>query len=217
MHLDNGISNLLQHSLPQDSNSHLDYSLFTKRTSGQLVVVLVYVDNLIITRDLQLIHETKSQLQDSFKIKDFGELKYFLRIEFARSKEGCKPVTSPLELNAKLTTLEFETHICSTTSDLYSRILVQTLSQFMHSPKSSHMEAALRVVRCVKHCPGLGMLMKAGCSGSLASFWDVDWAACPNSRRSITGYLVKFGDSLISWESKKQSTVSQKFTEVLLR
>lgn len=37
--------------------------------------------------------------------------------------------------------------------------VVQVLSQFMHSPKQSHMNAALRVVKYIKNAPGLGLLM----------------------------------------------------------
>lgn len=51
--------------------------------------MLVIVDDLRITGDdLQLIHDTKTVLKNSFKIKDLGELEYFLWIEFARSTVG---------------------------------------------------------------------------------------------------------------------------------
>lgn len=79
----------------------------------------------------------------------------------------------------------------------------------MHSPKTSHWEVALRVVKYVKSCPGLGVLLSADFSESLTAFSDADWASCPNTRRSVTGYLVKFGFSLISWKFKKQATISR--------
>lgn len=37
---------------------------------------------------MELIEEAKRALQLSFKMKDLGELKYFLGIEFARSSQG---------------------------------------------------------------------------------------------------------------------------------
>ncbi|XP_055829494.1 uncharacterized mitochondrial protein AtMg00810-like [Solanum dulcamara] len=74
-------------------------------------------------------------------------------------------------------------------------IAVHNLSQLMHAPKLSHMEAALRV------------------STSIQGFCDADWESCINTRKSITGYLVMFVDTLISWKSKKQATVSKSSAE----
>ncbi|XP_049348897.1 secreted RxLR effector protein 161-like [Solanum verrucosum] len=86
---------------------------------------------------------------------------------------------------------------------------VQVLSQYMHCPKESHMEAALRVVRYIKEALGLGLLMPAEDSNQLLSYCDSDWGACLETKRSVTGYLVKFRGALISWKSKKQETVSR--------
>ncbi|XP_060182041.1 secreted RxLR effector protein 161-like [Lycium barbarum] len=86
---------------------------------------------------------------------------------------------------------------------------VQVLSQYMHCPKVSHMEAALRVVRYVKEVPGLGLLMPAENTHQLLAYCDSDWGACLETRRSVTGYLVKLGGALISWKSKRQCQGAQ--------
>ena len=87
--------------------------------------------------------------------------------------------------------------------------VVQVLSQFMQKPKVSHWEAALRLVRYIKGCPGQGILLSSEDSNEMEAFCDSDWAACPNTRRLVTGYVIKLGNSLISWKSKKQHTVSR--------
>ncbi|KAL2241352.1 UNVERIFIED_CONTAM: Retrovirus-related Pol polyprotein from transposon RE1 [Sesamum indicum] len=90
---------------------------------------------------------------------------------------------------------------------------VQQLSQYLNQPHDSHWRAALHVVRYLKGCPSKGLYFPASNSLVLRAFCDADWASCPDSRRSLTGYCVFLGDALVSWKTKKQSTVSRSTAE----
>lgn len=47
----------------------------------------------------------------------------------------------------------------------------------------------------------------------LAAYCDAEKASCPNTRKSVTGFLIKHENSLISWKSKKQNSISRSSTE----
>lgn len=63
----------------------------------------------------------------------------------------------------------------------------------------------------------MGLFFAAHGTPQLCAFSDSDWARCRDTRRSITGFSVYFGSSLISWHSKKQSTVSRSSSEAEYR
>ncbi|XP_023763052.1 uncharacterized mitochondrial protein AtMg00810-like [Lactuca sativa] len=51
----------------------------------------------------------------------------------------------------------------------------------------------------------------------LVSYFDADWAGCPKSRRSTSGFCVYLGDNLMSWSSKRQHVVSRSSAEAEYR
>jgi Reverse transcriptase (RNA-dependent DNA polymerase) len=92
-------------------------------SGGKLAIVLVYVDDFILTGDLiKEIQHTKENLSVLFQMKELGELKHILGLEVEKIQEcmflcqykytkdlletygmiECKPLTTPMELNAKL-------------------------------------------------------------------------------------------------------------------
>lgn len=106
-----------------------DYFVFTKKSGTNIVVILIYVDDILLTgSSKELINEAKTSLHQEFKLKNLGELRYFLGIEVLRSKHailinqrkytlelmpelglrGANPALTPLEINQKLTTVEYD-------------------------------------------------------------------------------------------------------------
>lgn len=66
-----------------------DHSLFSMGSGPQLVILLVYVDDIILAGpDLPLIHKVQAWLEENFKLKIIGDLKYFLGLEIAKSTKG---------------------------------------------------------------------------------------------------------------------------------
>lgn len=95
--------------------------------------------------------------------------------------------------------------------------VVHLLSQFMHKPTTSHMQAAKRVLRYLLSCPGQGILLATSSTASLTAYCDSDWAGCPMTRRSTTGFCIFLGSSPISWKSKKQQVVARSTAEAEYR
>lgn len=79
------------------------------------------------------------------------------------------------------------------------------------------MDAALRVLCYLKSALGLGNLLSASSTFCLSAYCDFDWAACHVTPRSLSGYCIKLGHFLISYNSKKKSIVSRSSDEAEYR
>lgn len=102
-------------------------------------------------------------------------------------------------------------HLTITHPDL--SFVVNKLSQFLSQPRTPHLQAAHRVFQSIKASPGQGMFFPTEFDIQLKVFVDADWASCKDSRKSI----VFLGQSLISWKSKKQHTISRSSTKSAYR
>ncbi|KAL0285677.1 UNVERIFIED_CONTAM: Retrovirus-related Pol polyprotein from transposon RE1 [Sesamum radiatum] len=89
----------------------------------------------------------------------------------------------------------------------------QQLSQFVHAPCRIHMDAAMHLVRYLKGCLECCLFFPASNSLSLTAYCDADCASCTDSRRSLTSYCIFLGNALVSWKTKKQTTVARSTTE----
>ena len=152
-----------------------------------------------------------------------NQRKYIMDILDDAGLTGVKPTTTPVMKNVQL---------CSDQGrpledpEKYRRLVgrllylnftrpdisyvVQQLSQFLHAPTDIHWKAALYVLKYLKGCPSKGLFFEKNSSPiSITAYSDSDWATCTDTRRSLTGYCIFMGTSLISWKTKKQKTVSK--------
>ncbi len=94
---------------------------------------------------------------------------------------------------------------------------VSELSRFVSNPGKPHLEAAKRVFRYLKKTIGFGLAYRSSVSipgmpeilpNTLWGYVDSDWAGCPDSRRSTSGFVFMLNGAAISWCSKRQPTIA---------
>ncbi|KAM2468135.1 hypothetical protein PS1_009864 [Malus domestica] len=156
--------------------------------------------------------------------------KYTLDILEEAGLLGVKPAKVPMELDLVLTTTGGDAlkdptryrrlvgkliYLTITRPDI--TYAVNNLSQFMQEPTLHHLKAAHRLLQCLKEAPGQGLLFPTENQLNLIGYCDADWARCPITRRSVTGFCIFLGKSLVSWKSKKQVTVARSSAEAEYR
>ncbi|XP_071699626.1 uncharacterized mitochondrial protein AtMg00810-like [Rutidosis leptorrhynchoides] len=143
---------------------------------------------------------------------------------------NCNPVRTPVDTATKLTAtngpsvanptwfhslagaLQFLTF---TRPDI--SYAVQQICLHVHDPRESHLHALRRIVRYLQGTLDYGLHLYKTHTRHLIAYTDADWAGCPDTRRSTSGYCVYFGNNLISWSFKRQPTLSRSSAEVEYR
>nr|GEW98293.1 ribonuclease H-like domain-containing protein [Tanacetum cinerariifolium] len=90
---------------------------------------------------------------------------------------------------------------------------VQQVFLHMHDHREPHLASLKRVLRYVRGTLDFGLQLDASITGSLVAYTNADWAGCPTTRRSTSGYYVFLGDNLFSWSTKRQHTLSRSSAE----
>eukprot|EP00253_Pinus_taeda_P036074 PITA_36074 len=171
------------------SRCHSDNTVYTKKMGKSLIIIVLYVDDLILTgSDPNLINHVKSSIKKKFEMTDLGHLHYFLGLQALQSKEG---------------KLLYLTH-----THPHLSFVVGLIVQFMQNPHEIHWKAAKRILRYVRGTVQFGIHYNAEASPLLVGFTDSDWASDPFDRKSTASYVFTLGSGPITWACKKQSAIS---------
>ena len=101
------------------TKSEADANLYQIVVEGKILIIVLYVYDLILMGDEQLIHSSKADLAKEFEMKDLGLLHYFLGLEIWQREgelfvsqgkytreilekfhmQGCKPIDTRLPRN----------------------------------------------------------------------------------------------------------------------
>lgn len=87
----------------------------------------------------------------------------------------------------------------------------------MYKPRREHWDATIRVLRYLKSSPGQGILFRSNTDLQHRAYCDSDWASCPITCHSLSGYFIFLGFLIISWKTKKQHTVSHSLAKAEYR
>nr|GEY51106.1 ribonuclease H-like domain-containing protein [Tanacetum cinerariifolium] len=121
--------------------------------------------------------------------------KYCLELLQEFDMLACKPASIPMETNHVMAHLPTEA-----------------------DPLLPNKNGCIKGSKIPKGSPGKGLRYLSDTesyplSGKMIGFSDVDWAKCLVTKKSVFGYCIFFNDCLISWKSKKQTTLSKSSTE----
>ncbi|XP_071741230.1 uncharacterized mitochondrial protein AtMg00810-like [Rutidosis leptorrhynchoides] len=143
-----------------------------------------------------------------------SQQKYATEILERADMTDCHPSRTPVETSSKLGTLGPSVadptlyrslagalqYLTFTRPDI--SFAVQQVCLFMHDPHEQHFSALKRILRYIQGTLDHGLQLYASTTTELTAYSDADWAGCPSTRRSTSGYCVFLGGNLLSWSSK---------------
>jgi len=143
--------------------------------------------------------------------------------------EGCNPITTPAEPNSHLLKSDQPTVPNKALTRDYQRLVgglmylssftrpdisysINQCAKFMANPGATHIAAAKRILRYLAGTRHLGLTylrsQDPGTANVITAYADSDHAGDPDSRRSVTGYLLLLNGAAVSWQSVRQQVVA---------
>jgi hypothetical protein len=86
--------------------------------------------------------------------------------------------------------------------------VMNTLSQFLVEPRRVHLVAAKHVKRYLKGTLDCDLSYNGDHEFRLSGYIDSDWAGSVSNRKSTLGCYFSLGSAMISWQSRKKSSIA---------
>jgi hypothetical protein len=97
-------------------------------------------------------------------------------------------------------------YLCANRPDIMLSICMY--ARFQSDPKECHLVAVKRILRYLAQTLCFGIWYPKGSTFDLIEYSDSDYAGCKVDRKSTSGTCQFLGRSLMSWSSKKQTSVA---------
>eukprot|EP00253_Pinus_taeda_P013081 PITA_13081 len=92
-------------------------------------------------------------------------------------------------------------------------LLVGIVGRFQANPKETHLQAIKRIFKYLQGTQNYGLWYPRGTDLTLHAYIDADWAGSMDDRKSTSGGAFFMGPRLVSWFSKKQSSIALSTSE----
>ena len=210
---------------------YVDDIVLTASSAQLLRQVISALQQEFAMKDLgELHHFLGMQVQRNADGMVLSQRQYMLDILDRAGMAECKPCTTPVDTNPKVSAdsgapvadpSDYRSlagalqYLTFTRPDI--AYAVQQVCLYMHDPREPHLAALKRILRYIRGTLHLGLHLRPSTLDDLVVYSDADWAGCPDTRKSTSGYAVFLGDNLVSWSSKRQNTVSRSSAEAEYR
>jgi hypothetical protein len=85
---------------------------------------------------------------------------------------------------------------------------MNTLSQFLVEPRRFHLVAAKHVMTYLKGTIDYGLSYDGDHDFTFSGYTDADWVGSVSDRKNTSGCCFSLGSAMISWQSRKESSIS---------
>ncbi|GKA67517.1 ribonuclease H-like domain-containing protein [Tanacetum coccineum] len=208
------------------SHSRCDSSLFIYRQGIDTAYLLLYVDDIVLTASSDgLLQRIISSLHQEFAMTDLGPLNYFLGISVTRDSSGLflsqkKYAIEILEkahmvsCNPSRTPVDTESKLGIDGDPVSDPTLYRSLAGSLQYLTFTRPDISYAVQQGTLN---YGLQLFSSYTSDLVAYSDADWAGCPTTRRSTSGYCVFLGNNLLSWSAERQPTLSRSSAEAEYR